>query len=344
MNKPRFFAVLLVNLMVVVLLSAVLAVSALAASMSETGARTQSAVPALAQAGTATMQILNVNSGTGQILAYYDHNKPDPKLRGTYVGARVCAVGTVNDLEVVMTGFPAFDGDPQHPTIPDAGGAVSEFELGWGETPTRTFATLSDECAVAYFYVLTPRDSTGPPPPSATPTQGPFSIELYVGGALQDTQNQTIRMIRSPEAAPGQVVSVIEESADFFTLTVSYDLGNVAAQNGYATFLPTSYVGHNAGKFDLIATYLTITGTTFVDEPDVIYAEGITVQNLRGYDIYVFHKLTTGGMFFYPVQIANSGGEDKHNISSVGVPLAIELRAISVGSDQLPLLLTAAAV
>jgi hypothetical protein len=337
--KSRLVIIITINLSAVVLLLAFMTFAVYAAP-EPNPLESNNSVSQAPAAGTLTMTMLNVNSASGSILIYFDHNETKNEkffVRGHYVGAKICASGgDMLNVEAEIS-VPMFDGDPVFfewtGTNDDLTPPISEYELGWQEAPTRTWAAIPEgECRLAYYYVLPPYDADAPPPPSTPRTSGTFSITVTSGGILYTTEVFTMTSLRTITAAPNEIIQIVKTSQEYFTLTVDFDMGNVGSQGGDfdATFLPTSFVAHDAGMLQLVKTSLTITGTTsYQDEPDVIYAESITTQNLQGSITYLFKRMTGGGQNFYPLQSVSSGNNDKSQLNELGVPTAITLNELS---------------
>ena len=339
MIRNRLVIIIAINLSAVVLLLAVMTLAVNAAPEPDP-LRFNNSVSQAPAAGTLTMTMLNVNSASGSILIYFDHNETKNEkffVRGHYVGARICASG--GDMSNVETeiSVPMFDGDPDFfewtGSNDDLTSPISEYELGWQETPTRTWAIIPEgECRLAYYYVLPPYDADAPPPPSTPQTTGTFSITVSSDDVPYATELFSMISLRTLTAAPNEIIQIIKTSQTYFTLTVQFDMGNVGSQGGDfdAAFLPTSFVAHDAGMLQLVKTTLSITGTTsYQDEPDVIYAEDITTQNLQGSITYLFQRMTGGGQNFYPIQSVSSGNNDKSQLNELGVPTAITLNELS---------------
>ena len=141
----------------------VLVVGASAASDAGSGVRYKEAEsPTPPQPGDISVTILNTDTfaagpSFGDVVAFFDSNESsDEFVAGHYVGAEVCASGSaISDVVATI-------GSPDIAAYTPLSLTENIFMYGQNEVLTRSLGIMpAGDCAVAYYYVLTPRFETG---------------------------------------------------------------------------------------------------------------------------------------------------------------------------------------
>jgi hypothetical protein len=142
-------------------------------------------------------------------------------------------------------------------------------------------------------------------------------------------------------AQPGEINHVGKKSNDYFTLTVSYESGNIGAASGSGsgTWLPTSYYSHDAGTLELVAITAIATETVGNNPPvynTKIFSKELRLRGLgelnqdRVLFIFLFKRIVITYDLMYPGYATSSGSTNyKGGADMVGVPTAIFLTEFS---------------
>jgi len=361
MKKYRVFIILGTSFLAFLVITLVLASAAVAAPYTgpESGIDVVNLFPSPPVTRTIDITILNTDTTSfynGGVPAYYDSNGSTMDYFGAmWVGADICASGSLpNGVRVELfdendNTFPVYNS-----TLADS--AVNTYTLGLNESGIRDLPPMEDgDCNLAYFYVYTPRDWKGAcditePYPSGCGTR-PFQIHAYDLSNLDnyDVVSSTLVMDANITAQPGEINHVGKKSNDYFTLTVSYESGNIGAASGSGsgTWLPTSFYSHDAGTLELIA--ITAIATETVGNNPPVYNTKIFSKELRlrglgelNQDqvvfIFLFKRIVIINDLMYPGYAASSGSTNyKGGADMVGVPTAIFLTEFSsVAHDPEP--------
>ena len=353
MTKLRVFIILGSLLIALLFVSLVLTSGAMAAPDTgpESGIDVVNLFPSPPVTRTLDITILNTDTTSfynGGVPAYYDSNGSTMDYFGAmWVGADICASDSLpNGVRVQLFDENDNSFPPYNSTLADS--AVNTYTLGLNESGIRDLPPMEDgDCHLAYFYVYTPRDWKGDcditePYPTGCGTR-PFQIYAYELSNLDnyDVVSSTLVMDANITAQPGEINHVSKKSSELFTLTVSYESGNIGAASGSGsgTWLPTAFYNHDAGTLELIS--ITAIATETVSSNPPVYNTKTFSKELRLRGLgdlnqdqlvftFVFRRIVISNDYMYPAYAASSGSTNyKGGADMEGVPTAITLTTFS---------------